>query len=460
MSCVSICLHGCQSYHAAPLAPQDSVNEFDSRHLDDQSVATDLARLLPGYAVRQPPEEWDRGQLLAVALVRNSSLVVADAELAAALARERTAAEPLNPDLTLQSEYARREVHPWLYGIALEWPLQSKSRRQLSREIANLDAISMRLNLMNETWAVRRDLVAGLTDWEGSRRRLDLLDQLSAMQDRLLLIARQRVDAGEDSPTVLPAFEQASIDTEHQRLEARSTVDAAKAATATAMGMPLQIMDSLRFSWPDWGAPPAIPDTMERQVRETALLSRTDLSRAIDNYAISEKRLELAIARQYPQLIVAPGYYWDHGIAKFPFNLSFSLPKNGNKAEIAEARIERDLAGKRMLALQADIHGQIAAAKREEALMQTAQAVAVRESKLAQQLVSQSDLGARAGAVGVEEQVAAKITGMRAQLEVLQTQARLQTARNRLEDVVRTPLSGPELSMNLSATARTSGAAR
>ena len=55
------------------------------------------------------------------------------------------------------------------------------------------------------------------------------------------------------------------------------------------------------------------------------------------------------------QLTLGPGYYWDHGIAKFPLDVGFTLPVNRNKGEIAEARAARELAGKRMLALQADI---------------------------------------------------------------------------------------------------------
>jgi hypothetical protein len=56
--------------------------------------------------------------------------------------------------------------------------------------------------------------------------------------------------------------------------------------------------------------------------------------------------------RQYPQFQLSPGYYWDHGIAKFPFDVGFTLPLfNRSEGEIAEARAAREVAGQRMLAV-------------------------------------------------------------------------------------------------------------
>ena len=45
------------------------------------------------------------------------------------------------------------------------------------------------------------------------------------------------------------------------------------------------------------------------------------------------------------------------------------------------------------------------------------------------------------------ERVGAEILAIRAELEVLEMRAQLQTARNNLEDVLHTPLSGPEVAL-------------
>ena len=193
-----------------------------------------------------------------------------------------------------------------------------------------------------------------------------LLEQLAAAQDRLVTLEQRRVSAGEDPPSEFVTAEQARIEIEQQRSQIRAAVEGAEAAAARALGLPPQTLDGVTFAWTDWGVPPAVRDEERLEARERALLSRADFGVAIGEYAMAETGLKLAVARQYPQLTLGPGYYWDHGIAKFPLDVGFTLPVNRNRGEIAEARAARELAGKRMLALQADIYGDIAAAERAE----------------------------------------------------------------------------------------------
>ena len=163
----------------------------------------------------------------------------------------------------------------------------------------------------------------------------------------------------------------------------REAADAAQAAAAKALGLPPQALDGIAVAWPDWGAPPAMGEDAQGEARERALLSRADLGQAIGDYAAAEAKLQLSVARQYPQFVLSPGYYWDHGIAKFPFDVGFTLPFNGNRGEIAEARAGRDLAGQRILALQADIYGQIVAAERAERIARASADAAERQLQAA-----------------------------------------------------------------------------
>lgn len=441
-------LAGCTSYRAAPIDPQHTAQQFETRRLDSNQLRDSLARLLPGTGGSWPPQTWDRGELLAVALIQNPELAVARAQIEAALAHEITATLPVNPGLTLQSEYAaHQEAHPWLYGLSLDWLLRSPGRRNLEHTIARSDTANMRSQLMDRTWSVRRALSAALSDWEGARRRLTLLDKLAVAQDQLLALEKNRVLAGEDSPGETVTVEQSRIDIEQQQAQTRATAAAAQAAAATALGLPPEALDGLAFSWPDWGTPPLIDEKDRREKREQALLSRADLAVAIGEYAIAESRLKLAVIQQYPQLTIGPGYYWDHGIAKFPLDVGFTLPLNGNKGEIAEARAARELAGKRLLALQADIYGEITAAERAENLARASAATAERRLETARRQVQQSELGLRLGEANGLERVGAEILAIRAELEVLEMRAGLQAARDDLENVLHAPLSGPEIAL-------------
>jgi outer membrane protein TolC len=432
---------GCVQYHAAPLKPEQSADEFAARRL-----------------TTWPPREWDRAELLAVALTQNPQLAVARAQVRAALSHEITAAEAPNPDLILQSEYARHDAHPWLYGVSSNWLLRSSERRHLERDIASLDTGSARLQLMDQAWTVRSALAAALSDWENGRRSLSLLARLAVAQDRLLALEKQRVQAGEDAPNELLTSEQARIQIERQQAELREGVEAAQAAAARALGLPPQALDGVTFVWPDWGEPPPVDEDTRRRTREQALLSRADLGQAMVTYAAAEAKLQLSVARQYPQFVLSPGYYWDHGIAKFPFDVGFTLPLNRNKGEIAEAHAGRELAGQRMLALQADIYGAIVAAERAEHIARASADAAERQLAAARRQRQTADLSLSVGAADVQDQVGAEILAMRAELEVVQMRAQLQNSRNNLEDVLHAPLSGPELALATSMSSIVSGA--
>jgi outer membrane protein TolC len=306
---------------------------------------------------------------------------------------------------------------------------------------------------------VRSALAAALSEWESGRRRLTLLGSLAAAQDRLLELERQRVTAGEDAPAELVSAEQSRIQIEQSQAELRQRIDAAQSTAANALGLPPQALDDVVLVWTDWGAPPPVKDDARREVREQALLSRADLGVAIGEYAAAEAKLKLSIARQYPQFVLSPGYYWDHGIAKFPFDVGFTLPFNGNRGEIAEARAGRELAGQRLLALQADIYGDIAAAERAEQIARASADAAERRLEAARRQQGAADLGLKLGAVDAEESLSAAILTMRAELETLEARARLQESRNNLEDVLHAPLSGPELALAKSMSLIASGGA-
>lgn len=457
---LAITLAGCASYQAKPLDPRRSITEFSARRLDSPALHDEVERLLPRTATAWPLQEWDRAELLAVALVSNRKLDVARAQVQAAVGRGISAGETKNPDLTLQSEYARHDPHPWLYGLGLNFLLRAPESRRLDIEFSRLDASNTRWQLLDQVWAVRHALIAALSDGEAARRRQDLLQRLAAAQDDLVATEEKRVAAGEDTAAELLVARQARLESTQQQAEARMSVATAQSALSVALGLPQSAVDQARMSWPDWGEPPATDKEKLRESREQALLSRSDLAATIGEYAQTENKLHQAIRRQYPQLQLSPGYYWDHGIAKFPLDVGFTLPLfNRSQGEIAEARAAREVAGQRMLAAQADIYGEISAAENAEQIGRDSVAVAVHQLAVVQQQQRQTQLGLRLGALGAEEQLGTKVLALRAELELVQMRARLQAARNALEDALHIPLSGPELDLSKSlavASAETS----
>ncbi len=446
---VAVSVAGCTAYREEPLQPSRSADAFAARRLDDPALRRQLERLLPHPSPSWPPAAWNRAQLLAVAIAQNPQLQLARSEALAVEAREIGASTLPNPDLTLQSEYARNDAHPWLYGLSAAWLMPNRGRRRLDQRIARLETGNARLRLMDRVWAVRQELVAALSDLESARRRSQVLERLIAAQDRLISVQRRRIEAGEDPPGELIAGQRAQLEDQQERERLRAAADTASVAVAKALGLPPRALDDTKFAWPDWGDPPPVDDDRIDAMRERALLSRADLAAAIGGYAIAEARLQRAVLRQYPEFTLGPGYYWDHGIAKFPFDVGFTLPLNRNRGEIAAARADRDAAAERMLALQADIYGQIAGAQRAEHIARAGALTAARSLAAAHSEQRQADLALQVGEEGVQQQVGAEIRVARAELDLLQARAQLQDARNALEGVLRMPLSGPELSMTM-----------
>ncbi|HVT31066.1 MAG TPA: TolC family protein [Rhodanobacteraceae bacterium] len=450
-------LAACASYVPAPIDTRQSAEAFGAKRLDAPHVREDIERVTPGAIAAWPPPTWDRGTLLAVALAENGSLAVARAEVEAALAGEITAGESPNPTLDLQSEYARREPDHWLYGLSFDFLL--RRRADLDIRLARLGTNAARAGLMEETWGVRRALTTALSDRESAERRETELSLLADAQDRLVATQRQRVEAGEDAPSALAIAESARLEIAQQRAAARTDAATADAAAAAALGVPPRALDGIAIAWPDWGDPPAVePDRIE-PLREQALLSRADLAAAIGAYAEAETKLERAIARQYPEMNLHPGYYWDHGIAKWPFDIGFALPLfHRNRGEIAEATAARDVAGKRLLALQAEIYGAIEAALRAEAIARGNLDAAGRRADAARRALDRADQALRLGASDRIEHAGAETAVRHAELDRIAAMAALQAARNALEDALHAPLSGPELGLALPAAAAVSGA--
>jgi outer membrane protein TolC len=445
-------LTACADYRAAPIEMGQTSAAFQARRLDDVALKAGVERLLageasPGPYSPWPPDAWNRAQLLAVALFQNPDLAVTGASIDAAQAAEITAGQIANPDLTLQSEYARHDGHPWLYGLALDWPVTGHKQRRLKREIAVRDTINVRLQLMEDTWTIRRQLVDGMTQLEGARRSLAVWDEFAGAQDQLLDMMSRRIAAGEEAPADIIGLQQARADTDAELAHLRTRIVLAQASTAKALGLPPEAMVDVKFDWPDWGSPPSLGEEPWRAARERALLSRSDLGVAIGEYAIAESRLELAVARQYPQVVIEPGYYWDHGIAKFPFNLGLSLPANHNRGEIAEAGAARQLAGQHMLAIQADIIGAIEAARHSEQISRENLAAAEGLLAIAKRQAARNELEARAGGIGRDALLIAHLDVLRAELGTLEARSQLQASRNVLEDALHAPLSGPELAL-------------
>src|SRR5207244_5176387 len=96
------------------------------------------------------------------------------------------------------------------------------------------------------------------------------------------------------------------------------------------------------------------------ELRRRALNGRSDVEAALAEYEAAQSALQLAVANQYPNVTLGPGYIYDIGVNKFSLSPALDLPVfNQNQGQIGEALAKRQEAAAKFTALQAGSIGAI-----------------------------------------------------------------------------------------------------
>ena len=126
------------------------------------------------------------------------------------------------------------------------------------------------------------------------------------------------------------------------------------------MGVPDSALATVPLASGDYDSPPSLDALRLPRVQQSGLLNRLDIQRSLLEYAAAEARLQLEIARQYPDIQLNPGYDFDEGHHKFTFGPTFPVPVwNRNSGPIAQAAAMRSEAEARFLALQSQVIGEM-----------------------------------------------------------------------------------------------------
>ncbi|TLY85595.1 MAG: TolC family protein [Gammaproteobacteria bacterium] len=240
-----------------------------------------------------------------------------------------------------------------------------------------------------------------------------------------------------------------ALQDEQQLHDARRRASLARSALAVTVGVPVKALESLKLGWEHLDDPPAFDALLLERARDDALLARADVHGAVVAYSMAEQALRLEVARQYPDVHLGPAYTWDHGIRRYQFNLGLTLPLlNRNAGAIGEAEARREEAGARLEATVALAWQEI-----DEAIRQWGLARArLTEARgpvydAARHIYAQTVRGFEAGANDRTELVAARVAQTLAELQVLDSLRTAQDALAALEDALRRPLEGPELTL-------------
>jgi outer membrane protein TolC len=411
-------LAACTHYAAAPPRPDALAVAYDARRLDEKP---------PGAA-------WTGADLLAAALARNPQVAEARARRLVALAAIRTARQLPAATLTLTGEYANEHPH-WGYGAAGEFPLDVGARRSTRITTAELQALQAFYDYGEAAWMVRMALERARIDLTAAQAQIEAADRaLELRRERAARIDR-RVAAGEDDRFLsLPAQAEVAA-AERRAAEARSRSAQAAAALAKALGVSADAVRGLKLS--GTAGSPALSDLPSW--RRDAALSRRDVLRAIADYDLAENALRAEVAKQYPEIRLGPGYMYDHGVNKLPFNLVLALPPYDlNRSGIAQAEASRLAAGRSLEATQA---GVLAAVDAAEAAL-TAARGALDQAQggalaAARRTTADTAAAVRAGTADRVDDLGARAAEAEAELAVLDAERAVRVAVADLEDALR-----------------------
>ncbi len=446
---VTLLLTACatQTYEAKPIEPAQSLAEFRERSL--QSPELQASMVSQGYPQNQfPIKAWGLQELTLATVHYHPQLEVARAQWRASQAAERIAAQRPNPGFSSQAEHHSKTdggVSPWTLGLALDFTIETGGKREARIARATNLSEAARIDIGQSVWNLRSGLRQQLLDYQTSVQQAQLLSREVDLRQQIVDMLEKRLDVGMVS----------DIDLNNARLNHQKAVQALAAEQgriphllaqlAEAAGLPAEAMNGVTLA-PIVPAGGAMP---EADLQRAALLNRLDVRAALARYAASEAKLKLEIAKQIPDISLAPGYAFDQNDNRWSLGFSTILALlNRNEGPIAEAAAQREVEARKFDELQMRVLGDLDKARASYLAALDEEAKAARLLTAQQQRASQTARQFEAGLIDRLEMTGAKLESLVVEQGLQAARTRVLRALGMLEDAIQKPIDGSVLPEN------------
>lgn len=443
---VAVALSGCASFHPHPIDPARTLTAYDARSLADSALRRFVENHLARPITAWPPAAWDLPTLTAVAFYYHPDLDRARARYHAARAAIVTAGGRPHPGASLSPQWTAQSpsgVSPWTLGFSLDVPLETGGKRQHRVEQAERLADAAFFDLAETAWQVRSRVRAAVLEDMAARRAVTLLADEEGADAEIAARLERRLAVGEAARSELHAPRAMLASARSALQAARARAMDARGTLASALGVPLAAVESLAIAWPALDTP-LPPDSLPPAgVQRIALLRRDDVHSALARYVATEAALALEVAKQYPDLVLHPGYSWDQGLNKYALGVGFTLPVLArNRGPIAEAEAHREEAAAHFVAVEAVAVNETAAALAAYSATMSAFTEADTALAGARRVEESVARRLRAGAVDRLELARTHVERLTAERARLDALLRVQTSLGRIEDAMQQPLDG------------------
>ena len=442
----TILIGGCAHFEPQPISPTATAAAYEARTLGNPELRSFIQRNTQRELGAWPPPQWDLELLTLTAFYYHPDLDVARAKWGVAQAGELTAG--MRPNPTINANVQRNAdtasgSSPWTLGLNLDIPIETAGKRGYRIEQARHLSEAARIAIVSTAWLVRSRVRSALLDLHVAQKTQEVLLEQQRLQQTNVTLLEHRLAVGMASTPVVTLARIALTQSTVALNDAERLQSDARTRLAGSLGLSSKALDKVAIAPDPLTQSPALPTD---EVREQALLNRSDVLGALAEYAASQSALQLEIAKQYPDAHLGPGYTWDQGQRKWSVGLALVLPVlNQNEGPIAEARARRVQAVANFNATQARAIGEIEVAlsayRASRKKLVTVEALLVEQNNRLRKAEASFEAGEtdRVALVGTQLELS-QIALSRAD-----ALAKTQQALGALEDAVQWPLAAPSL---------------
>lgn len=441
-------LSGCarEVYRPKALDPAASAAALESRSLSSEG----LRAYLSSQQQRTDPWPrpiWDLASLTLAAVFFHPEIEVARARARLTTAEKETSRTRLPYSVTGRPEFNAKETGgdtPWGLGVLVGLPLDIGNKRAARTEQLSRLEEAAALEVAVASWRVRSRLRRYFVDLHVAETTQHALEAEQRERLVLLKLMETRLSKGYAASSEVSALRIKVAEGDLAVRRAAVRRDQAVAGVAEAVGVALAEMHATTFDFAAVAG--ATPPPESAEIQRTALLNRIDLRRKLADYAAAEAAVKLEVARQYPDLTILPGYFWDADESIWSIAFSALVPPVARtRALIREAEQRREVEEKAFIAVQASVIAEAQAAASRYRHAFDAHEAARRQISEAgtrrQQVRKQFERGMADRVDLVQAQLDAATTERTAVVAMLE----LQQGLSALEDALQRPLDNPDL---------------
>jgi cobalt-zinc-cadmium efflux system outer membrane protein len=253
---------------------------------------------------------------------------------------------------------------PWTLAAALDFMIETGGKREIRKSQAQAETDVRRWTAAETMWRVRADARRALVTLTLARRTLQAVENEVALRQAFAEWVETQIRFGMGTSLERLTAATTLAQAEAQLRIVRGDVAAGEAVLAAAVGISTERLKMVNLAAlnAETLPPPDIADI--GMLRDSAAVSRLSVRHALADYAVTEQALRQAVARQYPDVTLGPGYTFDKGDHIIALSVGFPVPLfHDESAAIAQA---------------------VATRTRTAALFEAAQALALGEVDVAQ----------------------------------------------------------------------------